>query len=86
MPELDPTSLYAHLFTLVQEHRELRQLIESRLLDEEDMIEADRQRQMTHTQIMEELVRLGHSVQSRQEALHLAETLVWWYRLGDEEE
>jgi hypothetical protein len=85
MPEHDPTSPYAHLITLVQEYRELTALLESGLLETDDVLVVLGDRQVVHDHIIEELARLGQPTKSRQEALDIAERLVWWYRIDNEE-
>jgi hypothetical protein len=86
MPEHDSTSSYDHLIALVQEYRELTELLESGLLETADVLGVLGQRQTTHDQIIEELARLGQPVNTRQEALDIADRIAWWYHLGDEEE
>jgi hypothetical protein len=51
-----------------------------------DMLILLGQREIVHTQIMEELARLGIAVSNRQDALDRADELAWWYHLEDEEE
>lgn len=86
MPERDPTSPYAYLLTLVQEYRDVIALIESGQLETHEILFELGQRQIIHDQIIEELSRLGQPVNTRQEALDIADRIASFYWLGDEEE
>lgn len=78
MPELDPTSPYAHLVTLCREYQEMVELIQSGMLETDEIRQLNGQRSVIHDQIMEELRRLGKPFRDREHARDMAFTIAKW--------
>jgi hypothetical protein len=80
MPEIDPTSSYARLIQLTLEYKETIDLIESGMLETEEIRVLLSQRSLLHNDIIAELERLNKPVESREEAMRLAYQIAQWYR------
>jgi hypothetical protein len=78
MSDLDPTSPFAHLINLCRDYQELVELIQSGMLDTDDIRELNGQRSVLHEQIMAELTRLGKPFRDREHARNLAFQIAKW--------
>lgn len=83
MPEIDPTSRFAHLVNLCQDYQEMIDLIESGTLETEEIRQLNGERSVLHDQIMEEMTRLGMAFTDRVDAMRQALKIARW--LGMEE-
>ena len=80
MPEIDPTSPYAHLIQLTIEYKETIDLIESGGLETEEVQQLYGQRSLLHNDIIAELERLNIPVNSREDAMRKAYQIAQWFR------
>lgn len=78
MPDLDPTSPYARLFTLCREYQEMVELIQSGMLETDEIRQLNGQRSVLHDQLIEELSRLGKPFRDREHARDLAFQIAKW--------
>lgn len=84
MPEIDPTSSYAHLIQLSIEYKEIIDLIESGMLETDDVRQLYGQRSLLHNAIIDELARLNMPAKSREEAMQTAYRYANWFRDPEE--
>lgn len=80
MPEIDPTSSYAHLIQLTIEYKETIDLTESGMLETEEVHQLLSQRSLLHNAIIAELERLNIPSNSREDAMRKAYQLAQWFR------
>jgi hypothetical protein len=78
MPDLDPTSRYAHLLNLCQDYQELVEQIQSGMLETDEIRELNGQRSVLHEQIMAEMKRVGKPFIDREHARNLAFQIAKW--------
>ncbi len=84
MPEIDPTSPYAHLIQLSLDYKEAIDMAESGLYETDDVRELLSQRSLLHDAIIAEFQRLGISITSRDDAMRKAYRYAQWYRPPEE--
>jgi hypothetical protein len=85
MPEIDPTSAYAHLIALAIDYQQVIDMIEMGALEIEDTRALLAQRSVLHEQIIAEFARLGQPVTDRAEAMKKAVWLARWYPKAEDD-
>jgi hypothetical protein len=78
MPDLDPTSRYAHLVILCQEYQEIIDLTQAGTLDTDEVRALNGQRSVLHEQLMAEMTRLEMPFSDRVDAMKQALKLARW--------
>ena len=85
MPELDPTSPYAHLAQLAREYLEIIERAEDTSLTSEERQILSSERTVLHDQVIEELRRLGQPKEDREAAMKFAIMVAKWVHPAEDD-
>ncbi|NTW97100.1 MAG: hypothetical protein HGB28_00930 [Oscillochloris sp.] len=78
MPDLDPTSRFAHLVNLCRDYQEIIDQTQSGMLETDEIRELNGQRSVLHEQVMQEMRQLGLTFTNREDAMRKAFKIARW--------